>query len=147
MKYENRCFFIVILGVNFSISNKKQAENIDWFQMCLYIITLLSDHRTLNVLPVNIQQRAGPWFNIKMSSYQYRKSHCGDKTILRPSYLHNGISYTGKIISLYWIRAQIGNHNRPSPSSIISIRRIGSTSQHVYRAQWVGISYFSCSVR
>ena len=40
----------------------------------------------------------GPWFNIKMSSYQYRESHCGD--------LHNGISYTGKMPSLYWIRAQ-----------------------------------------
>ena len=48
----------------------------------------------------------GPWFNIKMSSYRYRKSHCGDKTILRPSYLHNGISYTGKTTSLYWIGAQ-----------------------------------------
>ena len=45
----------------------------------------------------------GPWFNIKMS-YQYRKSHCGDKTVLRPPYVHNGISYTGKRISLYWIR-------------------------------------------
>ena len=31
------------------------------------------------------------------------KSHCGDKTILRPSCLHNGISYTGKMASLYWI--------------------------------------------
>ena len=41
-----------------------------------------------------------------MSSYQYRKSHCGDKTILRLSYLHNGISYTGKTTSLYWIGAQ-----------------------------------------
>ena len=51
----------------------------------------------------------GGWINIKMSSYQYRKSHCGDKTILRPSYLHNGISYTGKMTSLYWIRAL--NHN------------------------------------
>ena len=50
--------------------------------------------------------RPGPWFNIKMSSYKYRKSHCGDKTILRPSYLHNGISYTGKKTSLYWIVAQ-----------------------------------------
>ena len=48
-------------------------------------------------------------FNIKISSYQYRKSHCGDKTILRPSYLHNGISYTGKTTSLYWIRAQMFN--------------------------------------
>ena len=45
----------------------------------------------------------GPWFNIKMSSYQYRKSHCGDKTVIRSSYLHNGTSYTGKMASLYWI--------------------------------------------
>ena len=35
----------------------------------------------------------------------YSKNHCGNKTILRPSYLHNGISSTGKITSLYWIRA------------------------------------------
>ena len=40
-----------------------------------------------------------------MSSYQDRKSHCGDKTVVRSSYLHNGISYTGKMSSLYWIRA------------------------------------------
>ena len=40
--------------------------------------------------------------------HQYRKSHCGDKTILRPSYLHNGISYTGKT-SLYWIGAQVSS--------------------------------------
>ena len=48
----------------------------------------------------------GPRFNIKMTSHQYRESHCGDKTILRPSYLHNGISYTGKTASLYWIGTQ-----------------------------------------
>ena len=48
----------------------------------------------------------GPWFNIKISSYQYRKSHCGDKTVVRSSYLHNGISYTGKMSSLYWTGAQ-----------------------------------------
>ena len=44
---------------------------------------------------------------IKMTSYQYRKSNCGDKTILRPSYLHNGISYTGKLTSFYWIGALV----------------------------------------
>ena len=60
----------------------------------------------LFVQAINIKV-PGPRFNIKMTSYQYRKSHCGDKTILRPSYLHNGISYTGKTTSLYWIRAQI----------------------------------------
>ena len=53
---------------------------------------------------------SGPRFNIKMSSYQYRKSHCGDKTVVRSSYLHNGISYTGKMSSLYWIRALKGSH-------------------------------------
>ena len=37
-----------------------------------------------------------PRFNIKMSPYHYTKSHCGDMTVVRPSYLHNGISYTGK---------------------------------------------------
>ena len=52
------------------------------------------------------RKEPGPWFNIKMSSYQYMKSHCGDKTVVRSSYLHNGISYTGKMTSLYWIRAQ-----------------------------------------
>ena len=50
--------------------------------------------------------QTGPWFNIKMSSYQYRKSHCGEKTVVRLSYLHNGISCTGKMSSLYWIMAQ-----------------------------------------
>ena len=45
----------------------------------------------------------GPWFNIRTTSYQYRKSHCGDKMVIRSSYLHNGISYTGKMSSLYWI--------------------------------------------
>ena len=46
----------------------------------------------------------GGWFNKKMTSYQYSKSYCGDKTFLRLSYLHNGISYTGKTASLYCIR-------------------------------------------
>ena len=41
-----------------------------------------------------------------LPEHQYRNSHYGCKTILRWSYLHNGISYTGKTTSLYWIRAQ-----------------------------------------
>ena len=50
---------------------------------------------------------SGPWFNIKMASYQYRKSHCGDKTVVRSSYLHNGISYPGKMSSFNWIETLI----------------------------------------
>ena len=59
--------------------------------------------QTTNIAALRLNNKtSGPWLNIKMTSYQYRKSHCGDKTILRPSYLHNGISYTGKMASLYW---------------------------------------------
>ena len=45
--------------------------------------------------------------DIKRSSYLSRKSHCVDKTVVRSSYLHNGISYTGKVWPLYWIGAQV----------------------------------------
>ena len=35
------------------------------------------------VVPELSGSTPGPRFNIKMSSYQYRKSHCGDKTVVR----------------------------------------------------------------
>ena len=57
-------------------------------------------------IEVKHKKNAGPWFNVKMSSYQYRKSHCEDKTAVRSSYLHNGISYGGKMSSLYWTNPQ-----------------------------------------
>ena len=62
----------------------------------------------------------GPWFNIKMSSYQYMKSHCGDKTVVRSSYLYNGISYAGKMSSLYWIRSQhFPGSRHPTPDQSV----------------------------
>ena len=45
---------------------------------------------------------SGPWFNTKMPSCQNRKSLCGDNAVIRSSYLHNGISYSGKMVSFYW---------------------------------------------
>ena len=73
---------------------------------CLYLcwLTISSmDFYGTHLTPI----LPGPWFNIKMSSYQYRKSHCGDKMVVRSSYLHNGISYTGKMASLYWFSPQM----------------------------------------
>ena len=88
----------------------------------------------------------GAWFNIKMTSYQYRKSHCGDKTILRPSYLHNGISYTGKTASLYWIRAQerdcrMEDYYSGSPELLTYGRLLleGSNSQQLLHSKSGGI--------
>ena len=36
--------------------------------------------------------------------------YCGDKTVGRSSYLHNGISYAGKMLSLYWISPQVSKN-------------------------------------
>ena len=63
-------------------------------------------------MPLHGRQEPGYRFNIKITSYQYRKSHCGDKTILRLCFLHNGISYTGKTTSLYWIGALFILHSQ-----------------------------------
>ena len=76
---------------------KSELFNIE----CWYIRRFLCEKKT----PPTTKE-SGAWFNIKMKSCQYRKSHYGDKTILRSSVLHNGIPYTGKIASLHWIRAQ-----------------------------------------
>ena len=73
------------------------------------LLPLLNDQlrSTVWLIPMKMLESLGHWFNMKMSFYQYRKSHCGDKTVVRSSYLHNGISYPGKITSLYWIRAHV----------------------------------------
>ena len=47
----------------------------------------------------------GGRFNISMLSFQNRESY--NLMILWLSYLYNGISVTGKMISVYWIRAQV----------------------------------------
>ena len=72
-----------------------------------------------------------PQFNIKMPHYQYRKSHRGDQMILRPSFLHNGISYTDKT-SLYWISLQIVT--LPTLRHInFSVRSTPGTLWHAYQ--------------
>ena len=71
---------------------------------------------------VHFSKHSGPRFNIKMSSYQYRKSHCGDETVVRSSYLHSGVSYTGKMSYLYWIGALMTLHKT---MSIIIVAKFG----------------------
>ena len=70
-----------------------------WWPVEIRSHTISSHTTALGLLEYYVR-----WFSIKMASYQYRKSHCGDKTVVRSSYLHNGIFYTGKMPSLYWFR-------------------------------------------
>ena len=46
-------------------------------------------------------------YNVKMVSYQYRKSHCGDKTIIRSSYLHYGVSYHALIRQYLYVETSL----------------------------------------
>ena len=70
-------------------------------------------------------------FNIKMSSYQYRKPYCGDQTIVRSSYLHNGIFYTGQMATLN--RTPGLNHTRYWYGSNLS------TSHFSTNKNWINI--------
>ena len=61
------------------------------------IVSVSSQPQCVNGLDMALDSHPWGWFNKKIPTYQYRKSHCGDKTFLWTSYLHNGISYTGKM--------------------------------------------------
>ena len=41
---------------------------------------------------------------IQYIPYQYRKSHYGDKKVVKSSYINNGNSYKSKTTYLYWIK-------------------------------------------
>ena len=62
---------------------------------------MVSSKKYRGILNVQLLE---PWINIKVS-YRYRKSHHWDKTILRPSYLYNGISCSSNTTSLYRTKA------------------------------------------
>ena len=72
-----------------------------WVNWVAVALRLRGESRT-----VSQERQPGPWFNINVQSFQYRRSHCGDKTI-RSSYLHNGISITGKMALLYWANPKV----------------------------------------
>ena len=110
-------------------------------------LVLLNNNICKSWIKLKETRTPGPRFNIKMTSYQYRKSHCGDKTILRPSYLHNGISYTGKTTSLYWIKALVIYWivclSLASTESMSKTQRAWSCNQVVGRTfKWI-IMWFS----
>ena len=85
---------------------------------------------------------------MNMPSYQDTKSHCGDKTVVRSSYLCDGISYTGKMTSLFWIRALLPI----TPDLMIYIHRRGfALETHCWStgrcmASGEVFNYFYCTV-
>ena len=100
--YQN-CIYIINWSEQYRWNRSAKISQMVLFHTLGYSLVTLGK-QWLTCHP--IQNPVG-WFNIKMSSYQYRNPHCGDKTILRPTYINNGISYTGKTTSLNRMRAQM----------------------------------------
>ena len=80
----------------------------------------------------------GGWFNIKMSSYQYRKSHCGDKTIWRSS--DRLISTMGFPILVRW---HLYIESGPWTCSIFSPILTIHTLHHVHSSHCRDVFFFS----
>ena len=82
-----------------------------------------------------------------------RKSHCGDKTVVRSSYL-NGPTCTDKTISLYWIRAQLlGWFGPQSPPIICEASTktgmpvpVSNLKLCVFQGVWRSTSLYSASL-
>ena len=106
--YLNQCWNIVNLTLgdklksninqNLNIFTKKHCKVLfgKWQPFCLGLSVLnqglgQSNFCSFWLLVVGVLPE-----NIKMPSYQYKKSHCGDKMILWSSYVHNGF--------LIWVR-------------------------------------------
>ena len=94
----------------------------------------------VHFIPIN---PSDPGSRFNMSSYQYRKSHCGDKTVVRSSYLHSGISYTGKMTSLYWFSPLVPFIARSSPAIVLSMRDIQGLVVH---KEWFQLPVCTSSV-
>ena len=120
-----------------------------------YVLTLPLAWCQLHNKPFAETLSPGPWFYIKTPSYLHRKSHCGDKRVVRLSYLHNGNSYTGKMASLYWVRAlglNMGQVTKVCPSCYLvllsndSKTRVGLLSKfHVkFHVRNQGFSNMAC---
>ena len=77
-------------------------------------------------------------------SYQYRKSHCGDKTVARSCYLFNWISYTGKMSSLYWIGTLVFIPTFESFSPTIFMADRGLIYIYIYTYIFIIIYMYVC---
>ena len=86
----NKSLLVQVMDWRWTVDNPL-PNNDDRFHLLMYAPLCLNEITTRGLVP----------------SCQYNKSHCGDKTILRPSYLHDGITYTDKMTFLYWINPQV----------------------------------------
>ena len=105
----------IVLSMSIWYSHCNQAKLIQWngnchtkdqpFHWLRNVIKQVACHLAFcgccDIVQYHGIERSGRCRGIDIASYQYRNSHCGDTMIWWLSYLHNGISYPGKVTSLY----------------------------------------------
>ena len=88
-------FYIYILSIYIDFPKGRicsvDSYLIAWPNIIVYNTGIWQQLKISLTLSVPCRKMARGWLNIKMPSYEYRKSHCGDKMILQLSYLHNGV--------------------------------------------------------
>ena len=89
------CHISEVFTSKFDLSQRYFCTISVWDRFLIIYVIQWSDH-------LHCYRPKGA-FKIKMPSYQYRNSQCGDMTILWRFSLHNGISYTGEMTFSYWI--------------------------------------------
>ena len=72
-------------------------------------------------------------------SYQYRDlwRYCRDMAILWPSDLHNGISYIGRMVLLYWIKTQ---HSRIWYYAVYPINKLCFYCGCAIAPHWINVT-------
>ena len=91
-----------------------------------------------------LEKYPGPWFNINMSSCRYKKSEYGGKTVVRSSYLHNGISYTGKMTSLYRIRVLDARDSVIGSGVYMTLTDLVSSHGHSWYMAYIYVYIYAC---
>ena len=102
--------FTLICAPIYGWVNALEAGDLRRYRPHYDVIVMLSTKGINSRIALAFRYEAGPWFNIKISSYQSRKSYRGDNTVIKPSYRRNGIPYTGKMASLYWTNHHLFNN-------------------------------------
>ena len=104
------CFVVIMVSIH-----------VDLIDIFTHISQVATKTRMVAFVPVKLPwgiwvKSIVSWFNVDMSCYRYRKSHCRAKAVVIWSYLHNGIFYCGKIVSLCWIVPLVTNYYKTHPS-------------------------------
>ena len=92
----------MLISLSFVLSFQDSGDAGNTSQLQCVLLSHLSGQYQVSKFYITKLFTTRGWYNIEMASYHYREAHYKDEAVVRPSHLHNGNSYTGKMASSYW---------------------------------------------